>query len=531
MKNRGGRTISASVAALALCGTALMGVDVAVAKPLKNTGISITKVEHRNGKLIVQGRTAKPRQTVVLDHPAISGQSNNRRAFKITVPLVPGDCVIRLQVKKKFDLVKVAACGPMGPTGPAGPAGEPGAPGPDGPDGAPALIRGTLAALGDLQHVQAPQPGDGYIVDGELWVFAGNDGDLQSLAYGFANTGQLRGPDGERGPTGGEGSPGEAGASGPDGEKGLPGYAGVAGPVGPAGAAGDPGPAGAAGATGPRGDAGIAGPKGETGDMGVTGATGPKGPIGLPGDDGAAGADGDKGPTGPMGAVGVTGEPGADGVTGPRGPSGDAGAAGAAGPDGDVGPTGAKGPTGDAGPVGEAGEPGEEGPRGPEGEYGDKGPNGPVGATGDTGPTGPAGINGSQGIVATFSGAGPVAAYVANNYNNFTPLFTIPVTISGSGQSLFVNASAAVGVLPDAAHAKLTLHPCIKFGANSSYQTFADVAGLDLPPGERRMFTVSARTTNVSMGNHVVGICARLVGGTGPAANNGWGYVTATVVK
>jgi hypothetical protein len=531
MKNRGGRTISASVVALALCGTMLTGVDVAVAKPLKNTGISITKVEHRNGKLIVQGRTAKPRQTVVLDHPAISGQSNNRRAFKITAPLVPGDCVIRLQVKKKFDLVKVAACGPVGPTGPAGPAGEPGAPGPDGAAGAPALIRGSLAALGDLQHVQSPLPGDGYIVDGELWVFAGDDGDPQALAYGFANAGHLRGPDGERGPTGGEGSPGEAGAPGADGEKGPPGYAGATGPVGPAGVAGAAGPAGPVGATGPRGDAGNAGPQGEPGDMGATGPTGSKGPIGLSGDDGVAGADGENGPTGPVGAVGTTGESGADGVTGPRGPAGDAGVAGAAGPDGDLGPTGAKGPTGDAGPVGEAGEPGDEGPRGPEGAYGDKGPDGPAGAMGETGPVGPAGINGSQGIIATFSGAGPVAANIANNYNNFTPLFTIPVTISGSSQSIFLTASANIGVASDGTHAKLTLHPCIKFGANSSYQTYADVAGLDLPPGERRMFSVNVRMANVSMGNHVVGICAKLVGGTGPAADNGWAYVTAIVVK
>jgi hypothetical protein len=244
MMNRDVRAVSASVLAMALGGTMMMGVEAAVAKPLKNTGITLTKVEHRAGKLVIQGRTAKPFQAVTLDYPAVTKRSGSRRAFKITAPMVPGDCVIWLKVKKKFDLVKVGNCGPAGPTGPTGPQGPAGDTGPAGSPGAPGastLILGTLADTAALAGVETPTAGSGYIIDGDLWVYAGDDADGAGDG-GFMNVGRIQGATGELGPIG------PIGADGAAGSPGQPGAQGDIGAVGATGPQGEPGPAGSIGA-------------------------------------------------------------------------------------------------------------------------------------------------------------------------------------------------------------------------------------------------------------------------------------------
>ncbi|MDR0346440.1 MAG: hypothetical protein LBI49_25640 [Nocardiopsaceae bacterium] len=71
--------------------------------------------------------------------------------------------------------VTAAAVGPPGepgPPGPPGPAGPPGTPGgPPGPPGAGLHILGVLASESQLPW--PGQPGDGWLVGGDLWVWTG----------------------------------------------------------------------------------------------------------------------------------------------------------------------------------------------------------------------------------------------------------------------------------------------------------------------------------------------------------------------
>lgn len=90
------------------------------------------------------------------------------------------------------------------------------------------------------------------------------------------DSGQLKGPKGDKGEQGPQGEKGETGLQGPKGEK------GDTGPQGP---------------QGPKGDQGIQGEKGDTGDIGPEGPQGPKG---------------DTGEIGPQGPKGDPGEPGAE---------------------------------------------------------------------------------------------------------------------------------------------------------------------------------------------------------------------------
>ena len=101
-------------------------------------------------------------------------------------------------------------------------------------------------------------PGDAYLIGGDLWVWSDNSSDWE-------NVGNIQGP---------QGAPGTAGATGPQG------------------------PAGTAGATGPQG------PAGPAGTAGAAGATGPAGPAGTPGATGPAGA---QGPAGPAGSANING--------------------------------------------------------------------------------------------------------------------------------------------------------------------------------------------------------------------------------
>ena len=86
-----------------------------------------------------------------------------------------------------------------------------------------------MRILGGKDHpAQLPtadvEPGDAYLVNGDLWVWAGE---------GWTHAGQIRGPQGEPGPRGESGKQGVQGEAGPKGE------AGSQGPPGPQGERGE----------------------------------------------------------------------------------------------------------------------------------------------------------------------------------------------------------------------------------------------------------------------------------------------------
>ena len=140
--------------------------------------------------------------------------------------------------------------GPIGPQGPQGPTGVQGIQGPQGEngrDGVGVTILGYYDTYEELiaEHPTG-NPGDSYIVDGDLYVWAVNENRWE-------NVGRIRGPQGPDGPQGPGGPIGPQGPQGP------------AGPIGLQGPQGLQGPAGAVGATGATGPAGPTGPQGEPG--------------------------------------------------------------------------------------------------------------------------------------------------------------------------------------------------------------------------------------------------------------------------
>jgi DNA-binding beta-propeller fold protein YncE len=80
--------------------------------------------------------------------------------------------------------------GPQGEQGPEGPEGPVGPAGPQGPAGANSVIKGSLDSVNQL-YAEHPvgQPGESYIVDGELYVW-----DADTAAW--ENVGQIQGPPG-----------------------------------------------------------------------------------------------------------------------------------------------------------------------------------------------------------------------------------------------------------------------------------------------------------------------------------------------
>ena len=297
------------------------------------------------------------------------------------------------------------ADGAVGPTGADGPQGPTGPTGPKGEDGTSVKILGTLESETDLPSTG--ENGDGYIINGDLWVY--NNGD-------WTNVGPIVGPqgptgaDGAVGPTGADGPQGPTGADGavgPTGADGAVGPTGADGAVGPTGADGAVGPTGADGAVGPTGADGPQGPTGADGAVGPTGADGAVGPTGADGPQGPTGADGPQGPTGADGAVGPTGADGPQGPTGADGPQGPTGADGAVGPTGADGP---QGPTGADGAVGPTGADGPQGPTGADGAVGPTGADGAVGPTGADGAVGPTGADGAVGPTGADGAVGPTGA-------------------------------------------------------------------------------------------------------------------------
>ena len=351
--------------------------------------------------------------------------------------------------------------GPTGPTGEQGPQGIQGPTGERGKSGHSIRILGTHSEYSHLYDIVNKKIGDGYIVDGNLYIWYGN--------Y-FQNVGRIVGDTGPKGP------------AGPQGEQGKQGFRGEKGEVGPTGAQGPRGAQGEMGPTGPMGPTGEKGAIGDRGEQGPQGLIGPTGPMGIPGIQGPTGEQGPmgmEGLPGPMGLQGEQGPTGPTGYTGPTGPMGPTGAAGTSvvikgsydteeqlitdrirpkkevildefgdvvvdpdeeeieevvnlkgdgyligellyvwtgatfecagtikGPTGEQGPTGPEGmigregPTGPQGERGEQGIPGIEGPQGmtgPQGPKGDRGESGKMGPTGEQGPQGPQGIQGELG--------------------------------------------------------------------------------------------------------------------------------------
>ncbi len=100
-----------------------------------------------------------------------------------------------------------------GPQGPQGPQGEP------GKDGTSVTILGSKQTEDELPS-ENNSNGDGYIINGFLYVWDGNS---------WNNVGKIKGPQGERGP---QGPQGEVGPQGPQGEVGPQGPRGEVGPQG-----------------------------------------------------------------------------------------------------------------------------------------------------------------------------------------------------------------------------------------------------------------------------------------------------------
>ncbi len=233
--------------------------------------------------------------------------------------------------------------GPTGFTGSAGDVGFTGSVGPSGSDGTSVTILGTVAsesALPGYPGSYGGSVGDGYIVNGDLYVWTGS---------AWSNVGPIRGPQGVQG---------TAGVQGAIGAQGRQGFQGVQGAAGAQGATGAQGAIGAQGATGVQGVQGAVGAQGRQGYQGALGAqgvqgspgsvSGVQGPQGITGAQGIQGALGPQGPTGAQGAPGVQGAQGVQGagVQGTAGVQGAIGAQGRQGFQGVQGAAGAQGATG-----------------------------------------------------------------------------------------------------------------------------------------------------------------------------------------
>ena len=175
---------------------------------------------------------------------------------------------------------ETGATGQKGDTGPKGDTGDTGATGDTGPTGATGdpgatgaglNIKGSYNTYEELIHDHPTgEPGDGYLVNGSLYVWNGN---------AWENVGNIKGDTGD---TGAKGDTGDTGVKGDTGNTGATGATGDKGDTGETGAKGD------TGATGDKGDTGDTGPQGVKGDTGIkgdTGDTGTKGDTGVGSDE------------------------------------------------------------------------------------------------------------------------------------------------------------------------------------------------------------------------------------------------------
>lgn len=137
--------------------------------------------------------------------------------------------------------------GPVGPKGEQGeqgiqgiqgPQGEPGPQGPKGDTGSGLNIKGELDS--ESQLPQEGVSGDAWLIAGNLYVFVGENGNVESNPK-WSNVGSIQGPAGPQGPVGPKGEQGEPGPKGEPGANGAPGVQGPKGDPGEKGEKGDPG--------------------------------------------------------------------------------------------------------------------------------------------------------------------------------------------------------------------------------------------------------------------------------------------------
>lgn len=169
------------------------------------------------------------------------------------------------------------AKGEQGDQGTQGTQGNQGYQGDEGNDGTSVSILGSFAVVGDLPST-GNTIGDGYLVNGYLYVWNGTS---------WENVGLIQGPRGYQGVKGEQGDQGPRGYQGVKGDRGYQGAQGYQGERGYTGYAGSQGPQGSAGAQGPRGYQGYQGDDGRTGSSGAPGDQGPQGYQGYQGADGS----------------------------------------------------------------------------------------------------------------------------------------------------------------------------------------------------------------------------------------------------
>lgn len=128
--------------------------------------------------------------------------------------------------------------GLQGIQGIQGPQGEPGPQGPKGDTGSGLNIKGELDS--ESQLPQEGVSGDAWLIAGNLYVFVGENGNVESNPK-WSNVGSIQGPAGPQGPVGPKGEQGEPGPKGEPGADGAPGAQGPKGDPGQKGEKGDPG--------------------------------------------------------------------------------------------------------------------------------------------------------------------------------------------------------------------------------------------------------------------------------------------------
>lgn len=128
--------------------------------------------------------------------------------------------------------------GNQGERGPQGPQGQIGPQGPKGDTGSGLNIKGELDS--ESQLPQEGVSGDAWLIAGNLYVFVGENGNVESNPK-WSNVGSIQGPAGPQGPVGPKGEQGEPGPKGEPGADGAPGIQGPKGDPGEKGEKGDPG--------------------------------------------------------------------------------------------------------------------------------------------------------------------------------------------------------------------------------------------------------------------------------------------------
>lgn len=149
--------------------------------PLRVSRAAIT-----SGRLLIQGRTQKPRSQVRILGTKFRTTSDDKGRFAFNLKWLPPKCKITLRSRSAVADTLISECGPkgtpgergatgkQGATGPQGPAGEAGPQGPEGPTGprgatgaqGPAGATGPQGATGATgpQGPQGPQGTPGNVV-------------------------------------------------------------------------------------------------------------------------------------------------------------------------------------------------------------------------------------------------------------------------------------------------------------------------------------------------------------------------------